>query len=125
MEPKEKVSLDRVKFVKLLEKIGVAVENKIKTKDSIKNIDKALTNLIQGSNLDKRQLVTKWVQLSGKDAYENLHTKNIKQYYEKLAKVLQSGAIYLNKTGDPLYLLAELVILTDWYLYRKINLQGE
>lgn len=124
MEQKEKVCLDKLKLVKLLEVIGVAVESDKKIKANIVEIDKTLGDLISSSNLDKEKLVTKWVQVSGKEALDNLLVTTVKKYYEKLSVVLQSGAIYLNKTGDPLYLIAELVILTDWYLYGKINLQS-
>lgn len=124
MEQKEKVCLDKLKLVKLLEVICVAVESNKKVKANIVEIDKTLSDLISSSNLDKEKLVTKWVQVSGKEALDNLLVTTVKKYYEKLSIVLQSGAIYLNKTGDPLYLIAELVILTDWYLYSKINLQS-
>lgn len=123
MEQKEKVCLDKLKLVKLLEAIGSAVENKKKTKKNILDIEKALDDLITCGNINKEQLITKWIQISGEQAYNNLLVTNIRKYFEKLSVVLQGGAIYLNKTGDPLYLVAELVILTDWYLYRKINLQ--
>ncbi len=124
MEQKEKVCLDKLKLVKLLEVICAAVESNKKVKANIVEIDKTLSDLISSSNLDKEKLVTKWVQVSGKEALDNLLVTTVKKYYEKLSIVLQSGAIYLNKTGDPLYLIAELVILTDWYLYSKINLQS-
>lgn len=124
MEQKEKVCLDKLKLVKLLGVICAAVESNKKVKANIVEIDKTLSDLISSSNLDKEKLVTKWVQVSGKEALDNLLVTTVKKYYEKLSIVLQSGAIYLNKTGDPLYLIAELVILTDWYLYSKINLQS-
>ena len=113
MEQKDRY-LDKLSLVKLLEVMAVAVESKKKLKKNIYPIEEKLNDFIKKSKLNKKQLIEKWIQLAGKDAYENLCISTVKNYYEKLAVVLQGGAIYLNKTGDPLYLIAELVILTDW-----------
>ena len=120
---KRKVCLDNLKLVELLESIAVAVESEKKLKKNIYPIEKAINDFIKSSNLDKQQLVSKWVQVVGSKMYEQLLVKTTSKYYEKLALVLQSGAIYLNKTFDPLYLVAGLTVLTDCFLYGKINLQ--
>ena len=117
--------LDKLSLVKLLEVMAVAVESKKKLKKNIYPIEESLNEFLKESKLSKKQLIEKWIQIAGKEAYENLCVNTVKEYYKKLAIVLQSGAIYLNKTKDPLYLIAELSILTDWYLYGKISLEDD
>ena len=125
MEIKKEPYLDKVEFVSLLGMMATAIENKKKNKQVIKDIDAYLKKLIIKSNLDKEQLITKWIQVNKKEHFERLQVKTIKDYFSTLPLVLTSSIEYINKFNDYLYLIAQLSILTDWYLYKKINLDME
>lgn len=122
MEQRKEHYLDKVSFINLLEYLIPIVENKKRTKKDIILLNEQLNKIIETNNLDKQQLISKWISINSEQHFNQLKVTNLKDYFSKLGFVFKSSAMYMNKTNDPLYLLAQLSILTDWYLYRKINL---
>lgn len=123
MESKNQtVSLDKEQVVSLLEDLLVLVESKSKDGQSIINLSNKLDLIYNTNHIDKERLISKWIQISGEDAFKRLQVTNIEEYFKVLPAIFKSASMYLNKTGDYLYLLAELSIATDWYQYQSINL---
>lgn len=118
----QNVSLDRKLVVSLLEKLLSLTEESNRDQDHVKDLESQLNLIIKNNNLDKEQLVTRWVQISGKDIFDHLKPTTLDEYFKILPVIFKSSSEYLNKTGDYLYMVAELVIATDWVLYQSINM---
>ena len=91
-----------------------------KDRDSIVSIDNKLNKIFK--IIDKEQLITKFVQINGEDVFDRLKVNDLESYYKILPLIIKSGYSYIKETGDYLFLIAQLSIATDWYLYNKINL---
>lgn len=124
MDKKENqnVSLDKNLVVSLLEKLLSLTVESNRDESHVKDLEKQLNNIIKENKLNKEQLVSKWIQISGEDTFNHLKTTNLDDYFKLLPAIFKSSAEYLNKTNDYLYMIAELVIATDWVLYQSINM---
>lgn len=91
-----------------------------KDRDSIISIDNKLNKIFK--IIDKEQLITKFVQINGEDVFDRLKVNDLESYYKILPLIIKSGYSYIKETEDYLFLIAQLSIATDWYLYNKINL---
>lgn len=118
----QNVSLDKSLVVSLLEKLLSLTEEKNRDEAHVKDLESCLNNIIKISHLDKEQLVSKWVQISGEDAFNRLKVSSIDEYFKTLPVIFKAASEYLNKTNDYLYMIAELVIATDWAIYQSINM---
>lgn len=118
----QNVSLDKSLVVSLLEKLLSLTEEKNRDETHVKDLESCLNNIIKISHLDKEQLVSKWVQISGEDAFNRLKAPNLDEYFRTLPVIFKAASEYLNKTNDYLYMIAELVIATDWVIYQSINM---
>lgn len=118
----QNVSLDKSLVVSLLEKLLSLTEEKNRDEAHVKDLETCLNDIIKISHLDKEQLVSKWVQISGEDAFNRLKVSSIDEYFKTLPVIFKAASEYLNKTNDYLYMIAELVIATDWAIYQSINM---
>lgn len=118
----QNVSLDKSLVVSLLEKLLSLTEEKNRDEVHVKDLETCLNDIIKISHLDKEQLVSKWVQISGEDAFNRLKVSSIDEYFKTLPVIFKAASEYLNKTNDYLYMIAELVIATDWAIYQSINM---
>ena len=81
-----------------------------------------VNNLISNYNLDKSNLITKWIEINGKDAFSILQVTDVVSYFKVLNIVLLRSIEYLSARNDPLYLLAQLSIMSDWYSYKSLDI---
>lgn len=120
MEQKRNLCLDKNLLISLLEVLEPIIENKKRNKKDIIRINEKLNEIYKVIN--KEQLITKFIQIVGQETFDLLKVTTVKSYFETLPKVLKSSSIYINETGDYLYLVVQLTIITDWYLYKSICL---
>lgn len=120
MEQKRNLCLDKALFISLLEVLEPIIENKDRSEKDINNINDKLNDIYKV--IDKKQLVTKFIQIIGQETFDQLKVNSIESYFNILPKVLKSSSLYINKTGDYLYLVVQLTIITDWFLYNSINI---
>lgn len=114
--------LDKKLLVLLIEKLSLFLDSNNRNEAHVKDLETTLNAIIKTNNLDKGQLVSKWVQISGEEAFEHLKSKDLDEYFKIMPLIFKSSSEYLNKTNDYLYMVAELVIATDWVLYQSINM---
>lgn len=119
---KPSVYLDKTLVVSLLEELLSFIESEEKNIGLVQHLNTKLNSIFQESGLDKQLLITRWIQISGQEAFDRLKVDTLDKYLKVLPLILKTSAIYLNKTNDYLYLLAELSIATDWVLYQIIDL---
>lgn len=81
-----------------------------------------VNNLISYYNLNKSNLITKWIEINGNDAFKILQVTDVDSYFKVLNVVLMSSIEYLSVRNDPLYLLAQLSIMSDWYSYNSLDI---
>lgn len=119
------VCLDKIAVIQLITQLHDVIISGNRDESSIIDIDKTLSSIIQDSNLNKEQLVTRWIQINGEDPFKKLQVSTVDEYFKVLPIIFKSSAEYLSGTNDYLYLIAELVIATDWFLYQGIDLGNE
>lgn len=72
--------------------------------------------------LNKKQLVTKWIEIHGESTLKVLQVSDAVTYFKTLNLVLSSSLEYISNYNDPLYLLAQLSIMSDWYSFKALNI---
>ena len=120
MEQEKNHYLDKKLFVSLLEILEPIIENKDRSKEDIKLINNKLNEFYL--EIDKKQLITKYIQIVGEDIFNKLKVSSLESFFEILPGVLKASSLYINKTNDYLYLIAQLTIMTDWFLYKSIDI---
>lgn len=90
--------------------------------DDIDSIRLRVDSLIISLGLNKKQLITKWIEVNGEDAFKVLKVETSELYFKVLNIILLSSIEYLNSRNDPLYFIAELSIMSDWYSFRALDI---
>ena len=88
----------------------------------VQEIEKILNQIFELGRIDKQRLITRWIQVVGKDTFELCKSTNFSDFLEKLKVIIKDANEYLKSTGDCTYLLAAVSIAIDWYLYQSIDL---
>ena len=112
---------NRKRILTFLENITPLLSNN--REEDIETIRILVDNIILDLGLDKSQLITKWVSIHGESAFKVLQVVDSETYFKVVSIILSSSLEYISKFNDPLYLIAQLSIISDWYSFGALNIK--
>lgn len=93
-----------------------------KKEENIDFIRIRVNTLISDLELDKSQLLTKWIEVNGETPFKVLQVTTVEEYFKVLSVVLLSSIQYISVLNDPLYLIAQISIISDWYKFQALDI---
>lgn len=90
--------------------------------EDIDSIRVRVNSLISDLGLDKSQLLTKWIEVNGEVPFKVLQVTTVDEFFKILSVVLLSSVQYLSTLNDPLYLIAQISIISDWYKFQALDI---
>lgn len=90
--------------------------------EDINSIRERVDDLLESLGVDKKQLVTNWIKINGEEPFKCLQVTTCDEYFRAFNIILLSSLQYLDHINDPLYLLVQISILSDWYCYKCLNI---